>query len=170
MGPSFDLSRLTVPSLGAQHDGSQLVCSSQFGGKLVTFENVAVQPQQGAEQQRRQPVFISQVVTEKDFLSRSEQLQHVVQSQGFITYCQKKIDASQTEFEKNVWSFLKVMLGLFLISVPVCVCTCSFYSEHIYLLSHLSGSKGSFISLSVNLIVPIIIKMYFSFQETFEIV
>lgn len=82
--------------------------SFSFGGKLVTFENVAVQPQQGAEQQRRQPVFISQVVTEKDFLSRSEQLQHVVQSQGFITYCQKKIDASQTEFEKNVWSFLKV--------------------------------------------------------------
>lgn len=82
--------------------------SFSFGGKLVTFENVTGQPQQGAEQQRRQPVFISQVVTEKDFLSRSEQLQHVVQSQGFISYCQKKIDASQTEFEKNVWSFLKV--------------------------------------------------------------
>ncbi|XP_076782514.1 protein transport protein Sec31A isoform X29 [Arvicanthis niloticus] len=82
--------------------------SFSFGGKLVTFENVLVQPQQGADQQRRQPVFISQVVTEKDFLSRSEQLQHVVQSQGFISYCQKKIDASQTEFEKNVWSFLKV--------------------------------------------------------------
>ncbi|XP_059109179.1 protein transport protein Sec31A isoform X13 [Peromyscus eremicus] len=85
--------------------------SFSFGGKLVTFENVKVQPQQGAEQQqqqRQQHVFISQVVTEKDFLSRSEQLQQVVQSQGFITYCQRKIDASQTEFEKNVWSFLKV--------------------------------------------------------------
>ncbi|XP_063129769.1 protein transport protein Sec31A isoform X9 [Rattus norvegicus] len=82
--------------------------SFSFGGKLVTFENVTGQPQQGAEQPRRQPVFISQVVTEKDFLSRSEQLQHVVQSQGFISYCQKKIDASQTDFEKNVWSFLKV--------------------------------------------------------------
>ncbi|XP_051026714.1 protein transport protein Sec31A isoform X6 [Acomys russatus] len=82
--------------------------SFSFGGKLVTFENVPVQPQQGAEQQRRQYVFVSQVVTEKDFLSRSEQLQQVVQSQGFIGYCQKKVDASQTEFEKNVWSFLKV--------------------------------------------------------------
>lgn len=92
----------------------ELICPSQFGGKLVTFENVAVPPpQQGAEQQRRQPVFISQVVTEKDFLSRSAQLQHAVQSQGFIAYCQKKIEASQTEFEKNVWSFLKVKLGLF---------------------------------------------------------
>lgn len=82
--------------------------SFSFGGKLVTFENVTGQPQQGAEQPRRQPVFISQVVTEKDFLSRSEQLQHVVQSQGFISYCQKKIDGSQTDFERNVWSFLKV--------------------------------------------------------------
>ncbi|XP_020022752.2 protein transport protein Sec31A isoform X8 [Castor canadensis] len=80
--------------------------SFSFGGKLVTFENVKVQSQQGAEQQ--QHVFISQVVTEKEFLSRSDQLQQVVQSQGFISYCQKKIDASQTDFEKNVWSFLKV--------------------------------------------------------------
>lgn len=106
-----------VHSWGAQLGGSRLTCSSQFGGKLVTFENVAVQLQQGVEQQRRQPVFISQVVTEKDFLSRSEQLQHVVQSQGFISYCQKKIDASQTEFERNVWSFLKVTLCLFLVFV-----------------------------------------------------
>ncbi|XP_066089611.1 protein transport protein Sec31A isoform X4 [Saccopteryx bilineata] len=81
--------------------------SFSFGGKLVTFENVKMQSPQGAEQQP-QHVFISQVVTEKEFLSRSDQLQQVVQSQGFINYCQKKIDASQSEFEKNVWSFLKV--------------------------------------------------------------
>nr|XP_019586909.1 PREDICTED: protein transport protein Sec31A isoform X12 [Rhinolophus sinicus] len=85
--------------------------SFSFGGKLVTFEYVKMQSQQGAEQQQQQQpqhVFISQVVTEKEFLSRSDQLQQVVQSQGFVSYCQKKIDASQTEFEKNVWSFLKV--------------------------------------------------------------
>uniref|UniRef100_A0A673UY87 Protein transport protein Sec31A n=1 Tax=Suricata suricatta TaxID=37032 RepID=A0A673UY87_SURSU len=82
--------------------------SFSFGGKLVTFENVKTPAQQGAEQQQHHPVFISQVVTEKEFLSRSDQLQQVVQSQGFVNYCQKKIDASQTEFEKNVWSFLKV--------------------------------------------------------------
>ncbi|XP_027400704.1 protein transport protein Sec31A isoform X7 [Bos indicus x Bos taurus] len=83
--------------------------SFSFGGKLVTFANVRTQPHPGAEQQPQQHhVFISQVVTEKEFLSRSDQLQQVVQSQGFVSYCQKKIDASQTEFEKNVWSFLKV--------------------------------------------------------------
>ncbi|XP_076999112.1 protein transport protein Sec31A isoform X15 [Tamandua tetradactyla] len=82
--------------------------SFSFGGKLVTFENVRMLSQQGSEQQQHHHVFISQVVTEKEFLSRSDQLQQVVESQGFINYCQKKIDASQTEFEKNVWSFLKV--------------------------------------------------------------
>ncbi|XP_063466365.1 protein transport protein Sec31A isoform X22 [Symphalangus syndactylus] len=83
--------------------------SFSFGGKLVTFENVRMPSHQGAEQQQQQHhVFISQVVTEKEFLSRSDQLQQAVQSQGFINYCQKKIDASLTEFEKNVWSFLKV--------------------------------------------------------------
>lgn len=83
--------------------------SFSFGGKLVTFENVKMQSQQGPEQQHQpRHVFISQVVTEKEFLSRSEQLQQVVQSQGFVNYCQKKIDTSQTDFEKNVWSFLKV--------------------------------------------------------------
>ncbi|XP_022361390.1 protein transport protein Sec31A isoform X2 [Enhydra lutris kenyoni] len=80
--------------------------SFSFGGKLVTFENGRVQAQQGAEQHHQ--VFVSQVVTEEEFLSRSDQLQQVVQSQGFVGYCQKKIEASQTEFEKNVWSFLKV--------------------------------------------------------------
>ncbi|XP_074084615.1 protein transport protein Sec31A isoform X6 [Macrotis lagotis] len=81
--------------------------SFSFGGKLVTFENM--KPQPGAEQQlQRHQVHISQVVTEKEFLLRSDHLQQVVQSQGFVSYCQKKIDASQTDFEKNVWSFLKV--------------------------------------------------------------
>lgn len=108
----------------------------------MTFENVKAQPQQGAEQQqqqRPQHVFISQVVTEKDFLSRSEQLQQVVQSQGFISYCQRKIDASQTEFEKNVWSFLKVKLSLFLIFVCVCVYV------------HVHFTVSTFICLAVSL-------------------
>ncbi|OBS79083.1 hypothetical protein A6R68_18542, partial [Neotoma lepida] len=121
-GTGQPLPPLQIPQQSAQHSivlplkkppkwiRRPVGASFSFGGKLVTFENVKVQPQQGAEQQQQRPqhVFISQVVTEKDFLSRSEQLQQVVQSQGFISYCQRKIDASQTEFEKNVWSFLKV--------------------------------------------------------------
>ncbi|KAM6076164.1 protein transport protein Sec31A isoform 12-T13 [Chlamydotis macqueenii] len=83
--------------------------SFSFGGKLVTFENAKSQQQPGMEQQQqRQHVYVSQVVTEKEFLARSNQLQEAVQSEGFVSYCQKKIDTAQADFEKNVWAFLKV--------------------------------------------------------------
>ncbi|NXL48410.1 SC31A protein, partial [Podilymbus podiceps] len=84
--------------------------SFSFGGKLVTFENSKPQPQPGVEQQQQQRhhVYVSQVVTEKEFLARSNQLQEAVQSEGFVSYCQKKIDMAQADFEKNVWAFLKV--------------------------------------------------------------
>ncbi|XP_045675984.1 LOW QUALITY PROTEIN: protein transport protein Sec31A-like [Phyllostomus hastatus] len=121
-GTGQPLPPLQIPQQAAQHHivlplkkppkwiRRPIGASFSFGGKLVTFENVRMQSQQGAEQQQQQQqhVFISQVVTEKEFLSRSDQLQQVMQSQGFVKYCQKKIDASQSEFEKNVWSFLKV--------------------------------------------------------------
>ncbi|XP_035180456.1 protein transport protein Sec31A isoform X9 [Oxyura jamaicensis] len=83
--------------------------SFSFGGKLVTFENAKPQQQPGIDQQQqRHHVYVSQVVTEKEFLARSNQLQEAVQSEGFISYCQKKIDMAQADFEKNVWAFLKV--------------------------------------------------------------
>ncbi|XP_061206894.1 protein transport protein Sec31A isoform X16 [Neopsephotus bourkii] len=84
--------------------------SFSFGGKLVTFGNTKTQQQQpGVEQQQqRHHVYVSQVVTEKEFLARSNQLQEAVQCEGFVNYCQKKIDMAQADFEKNVWAFLKV--------------------------------------------------------------
>ncbi|KAM6205887.1 protein transport protein Sec31A isoform 6-T7 [Sarcoramphus papa] len=82
--------------------------SFSFGGKLVTFENAKSQQQPGIEQQQHHHVYVSQVVTEKEFLARSNQLQEAVQSEGFVSYCQKKIDMAQADFEKNVWAFLKV--------------------------------------------------------------
>ncbi|XP_027548602.1 protein transport protein Sec31A isoform X10 [Neopelma chrysocephalum] len=83
--------------------------SFSFGGKLVTFENAKSQQQPGMEQQQQQHhVYVSQVVTEKEFLARSNQLQEAVQSEGFVSYCQKKIDMALADFEKNVWAFLKV--------------------------------------------------------------
>ncbi|XP_021252573.1 protein transport protein Sec31A isoform X4 [Numida meleagris] len=83
--------------------------SFSFGGKLVTFENAKPQQQPGIDQQQQHHyVYVSQVVTEKEFLARSTQLQEAVQSEGFVSYCQKKIDMAQADFEKNVWAFLKV--------------------------------------------------------------
>ncbi|NXR35000.1 SC31A protein, partial [Zosterops hypoxanthus] len=83
--------------------------SFSFGGKLVTFENSKAPQQPGMEQQQQHPhVYVSQVVTEKEFLARSNQLQEAVQSEGFVSYCQKKIDMALADFERNVWAFLKV--------------------------------------------------------------
>ncbi|NXX20074.1 SC31A protein, partial [Podargus strigoides] len=82
--------------------------SFSFGGKLVTFENTKSQQQTGIEQQQHHHVYMSQVVTEKEFLARSNELQEAVQSEGFVSYCQKKIEMAQADFEKNVWAFLKV--------------------------------------------------------------
>ncbi|XP_048798843.1 protein transport protein Sec31A isoform X17 [Lagopus muta] len=83
--------------------------SFSFGGKLVTFENAKPQQQPGIDQQpQHHYVYVSQVVTEKEFLARSTQLQEAVQSEGFVSYCQKKIDMAQADFERNVWAFLKV--------------------------------------------------------------
>ncbi|XP_053922365.1 protein transport protein Sec31A isoform X13 [Cuculus canorus] len=81
--------------------------SFAFGGKLVTFENAKSQQQPGIEQECHH-VYVSQVVTEKEFLVRSNQLQEAVQSKNFVSYCQKKIDMAQADFEKNLWAFLKV--------------------------------------------------------------
>ncbi|XP_061589865.1 protein transport protein Sec31A isoform X2 [Cololabis saira] len=76
--------------------------SFAFGGKLLSLENT--QPQQPSSHIVR----ISQVVTETAFLERSEKLQATLSSSGFVDFCQEKIDATVNEFEKTVWSFLKV--------------------------------------------------------------
>ncbi|XP_041447329.1 protein transport protein Sec31A isoform X5 [Xenopus laevis] len=86
--------------------------SFSFGGKLVTFETLNTQ----ASHQQQHPqaishcfhVYVSQVVTEEEFLTRSKQLQNVVSTGLFKDFCQKKVEDAKTDFEKNVWSFLKV--------------------------------------------------------------
>ncbi|CAH2301707.1 transport Sec31A isoform X1 [Pelobates cultripes] len=83
--------------------------SFSFGGKLVTFEALNVPPtQQPQVQNQHFHVHVSQVVTEEEFLNRSNKLQDVVSTGAFVDYCQKKIEDSKSDFEKNVWSFLKV--------------------------------------------------------------
>ncbi|XP_072408769.1 protein transport protein Sec31A isoform X1 [Chiloscyllium punctatum] len=80
-----------------------------FGGKLVTFQSVKPQPQQQQQQQEAPfQVFVSQVVTESELVNRSNDLQSTIHSGGFVEYCQSKVNAAHTDFEKNVWGFLKV--------------------------------------------------------------
>ncbi|XP_037548482.1 protein transport protein Sec31A [Nematolebias whitei] len=75
--------------------------SFAFGGKLVSLENL--KPQHPSSHL----VHISQVVTETDFLKRSNKLQATLSSGRFVDFCQEKIDAAENEFERTVWSFLK---------------------------------------------------------------
>ncbi|XP_073493126.1 protein transport protein Sec31A isoform X3 [Phyllobates terribilis] len=82
--------------------------SFSFGGKLVTFGAEKTQPTQQHPQAERFHVYVSQVVTEEEFLNRSNKLQDVVSTGAFLEYCQKKIDDGKNDFEKSVWSFLKV--------------------------------------------------------------
>ncbi|XP_056592252.1 protein transport protein Sec31A isoform X2 [Triplophysa dalaica] len=81
--------------------------SFAFGGKLVTSDNINPTSQQ-TQQSAGRIVHICQVVTETDFIKRSNQLQTTLTSGNFLQYCQTKIDAAQNIFDKTVWSFLKV--------------------------------------------------------------
>ena len=80
---------------------------SQFGGKLVSLENPKPNPQQ-LQQPASHVVHVSQVVTETAFLKRSDQLQATLSSGSFVDFCQEKINTAANEFEKTIWSFLKV--------------------------------------------------------------
>ena len=84
-----------------------LSLTPQFGGKLVSLENAKPNPQQ-PQQPAAHAVHISQVVTETAFLKRSDQLQATLSTGSFVEFCQEKIDAAENEFEKTLWSFLKV--------------------------------------------------------------
>uniref|UniRef100_A0A3B4FBW6 Protein transport protein Sec31A n=1 Tax=Pundamilia nyererei TaxID=303518 RepID=A0A3B4FBW6_9CICH len=81
--------------------------SFAFGGKLISLENTKPNPQQ-PQQPTSHVVHMSQVVTETAFLKRSDQLQATLSSGNFVDFCQEKIDVAENEFEKTVWSFLKV--------------------------------------------------------------
>ncbi|XP_062409794.1 protein transport protein Sec31A isoform X2 [Sardina pilchardus] len=81
--------------------------SFAFGGKLVSLENSAP-PTQPSQQPLPRVVHVSQVVTETAFLERSAQLQATLSAGSFAEFCQTKIEAAPGEFEKAVWSFLKV--------------------------------------------------------------
>lgn len=80
---------------------------SQFGGKLITFENPKLPPAQSPQPIPRQ-VFVSQVTTETEFLQRSRELQAALQSGSFNNYCQAKIQNAKSDAEQDIWKFLLV--------------------------------------------------------------
>ena len=73
----------------------------------MSLENLKLNPQQ-PQQTTAHLVHVSQVVTETAFLKRSGQLQMTLSSGNFVDFCEAKIAAAQNEFERTIWSFLKV--------------------------------------------------------------
>ena len=83
-------------------------------------------------QQQQQPsshtVQISQVITEKQLISRSTQLEDALSKGKFAEYCALKVASSREPIEENIWNFLKV-------SVMLCKCKrqkqLTFFSEQL---------------------------------------
>ena len=73
----------------------------QFGGKLVHFTNT-----RGASTPKI--VTLSQVVTEPKLLEKSSLLEGALAKKQYSEFCEHKIQSSETEEDKNLWSFLKV--------------------------------------------------------------
>ncbi|XP_063100008.1 protein transport protein Sec31B isoform X2 [Cavia porcellus] len=83
--------------------------SFAFGGKLVTF-GLPSTPGQHVPQPWPRLVFISQVTTESEFLTRSAELQEALGSENLLNYCKKQSQRASLASEKVLWQFLKVTL------------------------------------------------------------
>lgn len=71
---------------------------TQFGGKLITFQNEVNAPH---------TVNISQVTTEPELVERSTKLEEVLGSGNFIEYCRQRADEMPDQHNRYVWYFLK---------------------------------------------------------------
>ncbi|KAJ8319233.1 hypothetical protein KUTeg_004324 [Tegillarca granosa] len=76
-----------------------------FGGKLVSFENTKTQ---NVQQPTQKTVYVSQVVTETDLLSRSNLLEQALENQQFVEYCAMKAANSVDSMQESIWNFLRV--------------------------------------------------------------
>ena len=97
-------------NIALTHLFDQGVFAFQFGGKLISFEDVKVPAGQQQQQQVSRQVHISQVITEPDLVSRSNQLEAALANNQFAEFCALKISNSKNEMEENIWSFLKVRI------------------------------------------------------------
>lgn len=57
-------------------------------------------------------VNISQVVTETDLVSRSNQLENALTTNQFAEFCNLKISNSKDDTEESIWNFMKVGVTL----------------------------------------------------------
>ncbi|CAF0785032.1 unnamed protein product [Brachionus calyciflorus] len=83
-----------------------------FGGKLVTFGKYA--ETQHAEQINapspaqvsNQRVFINQVITDKELVEKSQNLENALQTGNLIEYCNFKIENSKNQTQSFIWKYI----------------------------------------------------------------
>ncbi|XP_026349664.2 protein transport protein Sec31B isoform X5 [Ursus arctos] len=95
--------------MGRSWEVQQMKQADKFGGKLVTF-GLPSTPAHQVPQPCLRLVFISQVITESEFLRRSTELREALGSGNLLNYCQNKIEQTPLQSEKMLWQFLKVTL------------------------------------------------------------
>jgi protein transport protein SEC31 len=69
----------------------------------VTFGNEALQAGQTGVTHM---VFVSQIVTERELIAHSNQLETALQYGQYSEFCEAKIASSTTPHERSVWNFL----------------------------------------------------------------
>ncbi|XP_026473337.1 protein transport protein Sec31A-like [Ctenocephalides felis] len=67
-----------------------------FGGKLISYTS-----------ERPKTVDVSQMVTEPELVTRSQDLERCVQNNTFLEYCLEKADRTQDQNDRYLWYFLK---------------------------------------------------------------
>ena len=77
----------------------------QFGGKLITFENVKPANPQVPVQR---VVHVSQVVTETGLVTRSQQLEAALTNGNYADFCSHKASNTRDVAEQSIWNFMKV--------------------------------------------------------------
>jgi len=76
-----------------------------FGGKLVSYENIKSQgPQHPASCQ----VTVSQVVTETDLMTGSQQLEQALTNGQHVEFCAMKAANASDSMQESIWNFLMV--------------------------------------------------------------
>lgn len=108
-------------------DYQYVVYLFQFGGKLISFGN-SKSPAGGQQQTRpNRTVFVSQVVTETDLVSRSVQLEKTLQEGHYVQFCDEKITSTDDLNESTIWSFLKASSSV--VSYSQCSHSHKYYIE-----------------------------------------
>ncbi len=113
-----NLTQRKFPALRYCHTLYTYLFPLQFGGKLVSFGNT-----RGPNTPK--VVALSQVVTQHELVQRSHNLEESLAQHQLGEFCENKSQDCSSEYDKNLWNFLKVQCTLDFSLKSICVLTWS---------------------------------------------